>query len=53
MKKIISLLKACMTSDMSLFKIKVKNKKLSAIIPLVIAIYLMIIIQALIFVKFV
>ena len=46
MKKLLSLIKACMTSDMSLFKIKVKNKKLSAIIPLVIAIYLMIIIWA-------
>ena len=41
MKKIWSLIKACMTSDMSLFKIKTKNKKASLILPLVIAGYLM------------
>lgn len=42
MKKVYSLLKACMTSDMSLFKIKTKKKnKTNAFIPLVIALYLM------------
>ena len=42
MKKIFSLIKACMTSDMSLFKIK-KNKKnkFSSFLPLFIALYLM------------
>ena len=43
MKKIYSLIKACMTSDMNLFKIKTKkNSKLSnTLIPLLIAFYLM------------
>ena len=42
MKKLYSLIKACMTSDMSLFKIKKKkNSKSSFIVPLVIAVYLM------------
>lgn len=42
MGKLYSLLRACMTSDMSLFKIKTKkNSKISTLIPMVIAIYLM------------
>ena len=42
MKKILSLIKACMTSDMSLFKIKTnKNKKSAIFIPIFIALYLM------------
>ena len=42
MKKLYSLIKACMTSDMSLFKIKKKkNGKSSLFIPLFIALYLM------------
>ena len=42
MKKIYSLIKACMTSDMSLFKIKTKsNSKSRIFIPLFIALYLM------------
>ena len=42
MKKIYSLLKACMTNDMSLFKIKTKkNSKSTILIPLFIAGYLM------------
>ena len=41
MKKIVSLLKACMTSDMNIFKIKTKNKKVSLILPIVIGLYLM------------
>ena len=43
MKKIYSLLKACMTSDMHIFKIKrKKNSKLSGVLlPLFIALYLM------------
>ncbi len=42
MKKLYSLIKACMTSDMSLFKIKTnKNKKSAVLIPLFIAGYLM------------
>ncbi len=42
MKKTISLIKACMTSDMSLFKIKTnKNKKSAILIPIFIALYLM------------
>ena len=40
MKKLISLIKACMTSDMKLFKIKTKKKN-SIILPLFIAGYLM------------
>ena len=42
MKKLISLIKACMSSDMNLFKISSKKKgKSSTIIPVVIALYLM------------
>ena len=42
MKKTFSLIRACMTSDMSLFKIKTKsNSKKSLLIPLFIAFYLM------------
>ncbi len=42
MKKLYSLIKACMTSDMSLFKIKTNKKNKSALlIPLLIASYLM------------
>ena len=42
MKKLYSLIKACMTSDMSLFKIKTKkNKKSNIFLPLFIALYLM------------
>lgn len=42
MKKLYSLLKACMTNDMNLFKIKTnKNKKRAILIPLFIAGYLM------------
>lgn len=42
MKKLYSLIKACMTSDMSLFKIKKnKNKKSSILLPVIIALYLM------------
>ncbi len=46
MKKIISLLKACMTSDMSLFKISTKNKgkRINRFLPLFIALYLMFVI---------
>ncbi len=40
MKKLYSLIRACMTSDMSLFKIKSKNKK-SSVLPIFIALYLM------------
>lgn len=44
MKKMNSLLKACITTDMNLFKIKTKkkNKLFSLLIPLIIALYLMI-----------
>ena len=44
MKKIISLIKACMTSDMNIFKIKQKkdNKKNGIVIVLVIAFFFMI-----------
>ena len=42
MKKLYSLIKACMTNDMSLFKIKTKkNSKSAVLIPLFIALYLM------------
>ena len=41
MKKTYSLIKACMTSDMNLFKLKTKNKKSSKLVPLFIALYLM------------
>ena len=41
MKKLCSLIKASMTSDMSLFKIKTKGSKLSNLLPLFIAFYLM------------
>ena len=42
MKKLYSLIRACMSSDMSLFKIKTsKNKKSSLLLPLFIAMYLM------------
>ena len=42
MKKTLSLIRACMTSDMSLFKIKTKsNSKKSLLIPMFIAFYLM------------
>lgn len=42
MKKILSLIKACMTNDMSLFKIKTKkNSKFNILLPLFIAFYLM------------
>ena len=41
MKKIYSLVKASMTSDMSFLKIKVKNKKYGSIIPIAISLYLM------------
>ena len=38
MKKLYSLIRACMTSDMSLFKIKSKNKK-SSVLPIFIAFF--------------
>ena len=42
MKKLYSLLKACMTSDMNLFKIKTKrNSKSATLLPIFIALYLM------------
>ena len=42
MKKLYSLIRACMTSDMSLFKIKAyKNSKRGSLLPLFIALYLM------------
>lgn len=41
MKKIVSLIKATMTSGMSLFKIKTKNKRSQILVPLFIAGYLM------------
>lgn len=42
MKKLYSLIRACMTSDMSLFKFKTnKNNKLSILLPLFISGYLM------------
>lgn len=42
MKKLYSLIRACMTSDMKLFKIKMKkNSKRAFLIPLFIALYLM------------
>lgn len=42
MKKLYSLIRACMTSDMKLFKIKTKkNSKRAFLIPLFIALYLM------------
>lgn len=41
MKKLVSLLKASMTSGMNIFKIKTKNKKQNIIIPLIITGYLM------------
>jgi len=41
MKKLYSLIKACMTSDMNLFKIKTKSKKSAILLPLLIALYLM------------
>ena len=45
MKKLYSLIRACMTSDMNLFKIKTKkNSKSRITIPLVIALYLMFVI---------
>ena len=44
MKKLHSLIKACMSNDMSLFKIKTKNKKTSILFPLILALYLMFII---------
>ena len=38
MKKIVSLIKACMTSDMNLFKIRQKkDKKSSPLLPFIIA----------------
>lgn len=46
MKKLYSLVRACMTSDMSLFKIKTKKNSKSAILPLVITLYLMFVIWA-------
>ncbi len=49
MKKLISLIKACMTSDMNLFKISSKkdNKKSSIALPLFIGLYLMFMIWSL------
>ncbi|MBR4830519.1 MAG: hypothetical protein IKZ96_01980 [Bacilli bacterium] len=42
MKKLMSLIKACMTSDMNLFKVSSKKKgKSSIILPIILAIYLM------------
>ena len=42
MKKLYSLIKACMTNDMSLFKINTKkNNKKAIILPLFICLYLM------------
>ena len=41
MKKIYSLIRACMTSDMNIFKIKTKTKRLGTLLPLGIALYLM------------
>ena len=41
MKKLYSLLRACMSSDMSLFKIKTKRNNKRSLIPLFIALYLM------------
>lgn len=40
MKKLFSLIRACMSSDMALFKIKGKNKKSNIILPLFIGAYL-------------
>ncbi len=44
MKKLYSLIKACMTSDMSLFKIKTKKKNKASVLPIFIGLYLMFII---------
>ena len=42
MKKLYSLIRACMTSDMKIFKIKTrKNNKRAFLLPLVIGLYLM------------
>ncbi len=41
MKKLYSLIKACMTSDMAIFKIKTKSKKTQTILPIAVALYLM------------
>ena len=40
MKKLFSLIRACMSSDMALFKVKGKNKKSNIILPLFIGAYL-------------
>lgn len=41
MKKLYSLIKACMTSDMAIFKIKTKSKKTQTLLPIAVALYLM------------
>ena len=41
MKKLYSLIRACMTSDMQIFKLKTKSKRASFLIPLFVALYLM------------
>ena len=41
MKKIISLLKACMTSDMNIFKIKQKKDNKKSFLPIVLSIFFM------------
>ena len=41
MKKIISLIRACMTDNMSIFKIRVKNEKSKKIVPIILAFVLM------------
>lgn len=46
MKKLYSLIRACMTSDMQIFKLKTKSKKASFLIPLFVALYLMFMIWA-------
>ena len=41
MKKLYSLIRACMTSDMQIFKLKTKSKRASFLIPLFVTLYLM------------
>ena len=42
MKKLVSLIKACMTSDMNLFKVSSKKRgKGNIVLPIILAIYLM------------
>ena len=39
MKKILSLIKACMSSDMQLFRVKSKNGKNNSLLPIILAIF--------------